>query len=398
MSREIRKCEPDDSEKIWELLSYSYGIPQSSRDGFLKKFEIIGCEFYIYERGDNTVATARAIPFEQNIRGIMKPMIGSAMVASSPEHRMKGYVKELVLGILRNARVEGVATSTLYPFKDIFYMRMGYTKMHPVSVLQIDPRTLSRIVMPHGYSVSREHGDTAFEAWRTIHEEAVGEIHGAVRRNDTRWKEITADYNGHVVIARNSEGKPEGVVAYTIKGYGEGYSWAPTGEVSIKDIHWTTLPGRDCILNYLHRHSDQVVKMEVIVSQWSDDYYHWLHNIHTPNLRAHTISMARIVGVENALTGIPVRGEGTVALEVVDGQVPENSGVYRITCSDGILDVVLTQEPPDANLTIEGLTSLLYGSLNHAQLRSLGWFNGSAMADKIFEWVSKSSYWLTEEF
>ncbi|MFW9920330.1 MAG: enhanced intracellular survival protein Eis [Candidatus Thorarchaeota archaeon] len=397
MSGQLKKCNTDDKEEIWDLVSYAYGVPETSREGFLERLDIISKEFYIYKVDDVPVAAARMLPFKQNIRGLLKPMGGIGMVASSPEHRRMGYVHELMIAILKELKKQGYATSTLYPFKDTFYMAVGYTKMPMSRILEVDPRTLSGVSMPEGYSVKRESGDDVFKLWREIHEGMVLETHGAVMRNDDRWMERTSAFRAKAAVARNSSGKPEGIMTFGIKGYGDGHAWSEPGQLSIGDFHWTSIEARNAILNFIFRHADQITKVNILINSRTDDYYHWLTNIHTPTLKSGIFNMARIVDIQTAFSEMRTEKEGNLKLRVVDKQLDSNSSGYEFISQGGNLQVETTKEEPTTKISIEGLTAVLYGTLNEAQLRRLGWLSGES-PELMFNWFGSATPWLTEDF
>jgi len=397
MGESVRRYTSDDKDAIWNLLSYAYSIPETSRESFLERLDLIGSEFFLNEVDGVSVAVARVLEFEQNIRGVLKPMGGIGMVASSPEHRRLGYTHGLMLSIFKNLRKNGYAISTLYPFKDSFYGEIGYVKMPPSRTLEFNPNSLSDIQMPDGYQVKREEGEEMLKIRRIMHDAMVLRTHGAVKRSDRRWEEMTKNFSLKAVVARNSDGKPEAVMIYSIKGYGEGHAWAETGQVNIIEFTWTSLEGRDAILNFLYKHADQVMKVTMVISTTSDDYYHWLSNIHTPTMKSNIVSMARILDIEKSLSELPATHSGRTVLNVVDHQIKENNGFFEIFDENNALYVKKTKGPAKTSTRIEGLTSILYGTLNEQQLRRLGWLEGESPQD-LFKWFPAMTPWLTESF
>ena len=141
MVGQIRQCNPEDNETIWKLVSYAYGAPESVHEKFIERLNLIGKEFFLSEVDGNAVALARVLDLEQNVRGLLKPMAGIGMVASAPEFRRLGYTYDLLRGIFESIKQNGVAVSTLYPFKDTFYEKIGYAKMPPALTLEVNPNS-----------------------------------------------------------------------------------------------------------------------------------------------------------------------------------------------------------------------------------------------------------------
>lgn len=397
MANIIRPCSEEDIESIVKLATYSYSIPEPSHERYREILKTIYQEFYIHLCDDIPTAAARVHPFKQNIRGLMKPMAGIGMVCSAPEYRRQGFVHDMMLKILSDLNSEGYATTTLYPFKDRFYGSLGYAKMPPTQMLEVNPKSFADISRPLGYTVMREEGESAIDAWRKLHLHVIREYHGAVERSENRWHEKTSAIKSKIVVARSPQGKPEGFMFYSIKGYGEGHSWAETGEISIIEFLWSTLEGRDALFSYLYGHADQIVKARMVVSPRTSDYYHWISDIHTPKTTGNIVSMARIINVEESFKGLSAKLDGEVLIEVTDAQCKWNNGTYKFRCNQGALDVVKVDESSSASLTIEGITSLLYGTLDQNQLKQLGWLRGN-LPTELIQWFPKETPWLSEDF
>ncbi|MHA1907795.1 MAG: GNAT family N-acetyltransferase [Candidatus Thorarchaeota archaeon] len=415
MPSNVRLCNKEDIEAIVELSGYAYSIPDASFENFREKWDDIFKEFYLNEVDGIPVASARMIPLIQNIRGSMKSMGAIGFIAGSPEYRRKGYVRELMLKMLEDIRAKNYSVSCLYPFKDSFYGAMGYVKMPPTQNLEFDPVNLACISMSEGYSASRETGDEAQAVWREFHDSTSERIHGAAKRRNTRWKEYTAKFNRKIVIARNGEGQAEGVMVYSIKGYGEGHAWTDPGEMNIGEMHWLSLEGRDTLLHYIYGHADQIKKVKYQISSVSEDYYQWLCNYHTPTISSRIISMARIIDVKSSLQGLRVYTPGSLTLRITDSHFEWNNNVFRIFEEDGVLRVEESQETTETTLTIEGLTAILYGTLSPKQLNRLGWlqgdvhqFTGKSVTTEdgkkyrgilyLDDWFPRTTPWLTEDF
>ncbi|MBE0526878.1 MAG: GNAT family N-acetyltransferase, partial [Candidatus Thorarchaeota archaeon] len=151
MTNIIRPCTEEDIESILQLTAYSYSIPEASLERFRENLKNINQEFYIHLCDNIPTAAARVLPFKQNIRGLMKRMAGIGMVCSAPEYRRQGFVRDMMLKILNDLNLEGYATTTLYPFKDMFYESLGYAKMPPTQMLEINPKNFAHIAKPLGY-------------------------------------------------------------------------------------------------------------------------------------------------------------------------------------------------------------------------------------------------------
>ena len=74
------------------------------------------------------------------------------------------------------------------------------------------------------------------------------------------------------------------------------------------------------------------------------------------------MGMARIVNVERALMLAKARGQGELALEISDGQIPENDGRFLVSYADGhVLSVERTDREPDMVMGVGDFSRLLIG-------------------------------------
>jgi ribosomal protein S18 acetylase RimI-like enzyme len=91
-----------------------------------------GPEVERFDRGlyrpdsDDPVAVAGWHDFRARIRGEYHRLGGVALVATPPEHRRQGHVRELMRRMVGELGAEGVGLSALWPFKRSFYRRLGW--------------------------------------------------------------------------------------------------------------------------------------------------------------------------------------------------------------------------------------------------------------------------------
>ncbi len=393
----IRRATPDDADAYLRIAGYAYSFPDQAGEKAKERFVASYDEYYFAEEDGTPIATARLLPFQQNVRGTWKKMGGIGMVACSPEYRRRGHTREMILKMLTDMQAEDYAVSCLYPFKDTFYMALGYVKMPPTGGLEFEPSQLRSKAYPAGYSVKRIEGPDGHKAWSILHASAVEQIHGAVRRSEKRWTELTKYMKGKIAVAYGPDNKPAGVMVYGIKGFGQGHDWAETGRINVLEMFWSDYAARDALFAFLFMHSDQIVKVTLPGSPVYDDYYHWIEEIHSPSMTTRMLPMSRIVSIEEALSGLSVKQDGAATIEVQDPLLKSNNGSYAISGSDGRLNVSRTKKKADVSMTIDGLTALLYGTLFPEQAEVLGWISGH-VPEILAEWLPRATPWLTEDF
>jgi predicted N-acetyltransferase YhbS len=339
-----------------------------------------GTATLVAQDGDETLATASVIPMRQNVRGTVYPMAGVASVAAHPLARRQGHVRTLLTRLLAEHRDEGYVVSALYPFRPSFYARFGYVGLPPSRTVTFSPADLGellRIDLPgevgwqrigDGYDdfrdfvnrlSTRRHGFAVFPDYRDVR----------LRDDDEQWL-ATARLDGEVI----------GAVCYRIEAHG--------GRLVAEDLLAATPLGRTLLLGFFARHVDQVAGISARVAP--DDMPElWATDLatHTETRVAFPTSaapMARVLSVAG-LTGL-ASGPGRVDVTVVDD--PFIAGGYLLDGGGGQLDVRAGRDlgpaaTPAATLTAAGLSALVYGVLDPAELplRGLGAVPEAAAAE-----------------
>ena len=397
---EIRKATEGDAEGTGELLVYCYDMPRGAIERFVERFNKVKEEFYSVIEEEEVVGSARIIPFEQNIRGSWKKMGGIAIVTSAPEVRMKGYIRELMHHMFKEMYEAGQAFSALYPFKDSYYARFGYVNALPQYKLEFDPKQMRKWKkIPEGYSIKRYNAENGWKILREVQEKAVEKIHGGVKRPTTRWEELMGRYPGWIIVAYNPEGEAEGAMMCNLKGFGnEVFGPGVIGEMNIAGNYWLTLKARHTLFQYIYTHTDQTVKTSLPVNPNEANYYSWIENYVKPKVDVYMVNMGRIIDVVKCIEGIEVKEEGKVKMKITDPICEWNNKTVEITNKEGKLTVEETTEE-EIEMTIEGLTALVYGVMPIEEIEYNSWMNGGEKArEKLREWFPRKDPWMVEDF
>jgi len=83
--------------------------------------------------------------FTVRFDGHLVKMGGIGGVATLPEYRYGGAVKETLRAILKDAREHGEVFSSLYPFSHEFYRKAGYEMFSPIVEYQFPPASVKSL-------------------------------------------------------------------------------------------------------------------------------------------------------------------------------------------------------------------------------------------------------------
>jgi predicted acetyltransferase len=388
----------DDFEAIAELERYAYDLPPDYMEMAKDRFPLSYDEHFLVEEDGKIVATTRLVELEQNIRQTWKKMGGVSMVATAPEARKRGHYSRLMNHMNEYMRDNGFATSVLYPFKDTFYGAFGYVNCAPMLRVVANPVHLKRWKLPSGYAVERMSYGDALEHYKKVQIKLGEKTHGATRRSSKRWEELSIGTKSNVAVAFGPDGSPKGIMISQHKGYANLYGNDDMGQMRVREWLWTNIDARSALLNYIHLHSDQILKVEIPVNPFSDDYYQWIEGRNIMEVRTGLTFMARCVSVPEALEGLPASREGSATIHVEDSLCEWNNQTFQVEAKGGQLGVQpLGNDKAETTVSIEGVSALIYGTTTAHELVPYGWIRG-AIPEVFLDWFPRKYVWMYENY
>jgi predicted acetyltransferase len=300
----------------------------------------------------------------QNVRGKIYPNAGVWGVTTHPAGRRSGYARQLLTQLLQTIHEADMAFSTLYPFRESFYDRLGYTTFPHPRVATIPTSTFQPLLKTRleGH-VERLSIAEGFESYRTYLRKQLSKIHGMSLASDLSAEETKTSDSVWLAVAL-IDNEPHGMMTYSIKGNGD--------NMLVPTFHYDDSQGKYLLLEWFARHIDQVKEIELRLKPW-EVLETWLPDVDfTISLR--DAPMARLLNIHK-IDGMQ-SGPGSFSAQISDPQCPWNNGRYLFETSDGILHVSPTQQA-QCELTIQGITALLYGTHDPETFAIRGWGNPS---------------------
>jgi predicted acetyltransferase len=146
--------------------------------------------------------------------------------------------------------------------------------------------------------------------------------------------------------------------------------------MKIRDFYYSNSLGKYLLLQFIAVHGDQVKEIHMInihpddhPETWINDTF-WGANGKIINREWVPTCMGRIIQVES-MTGIDV-GEGNISIKVTDQYCDWNNKIFKLESENGILSVSEIDEY-DCEVTIQGLSAIIYGSYNLDDFEYKGW-------------------------
>ncbi|MGB3327846.1 MAG: GNAT family N-acetyltransferase [Thermomicrobiales bacterium] len=352
------------------IADYAFGkspeAPDAQRHAAMLKYGT-DSRFFTALAGDRPQATATIHAMTENIRGTVMPMGGIGGVASLPSGRRQGHVRNLFVTLFAEMKADGQAVSTLYPFRESFYERLGYATFTAPRYVTFNPANLASVVrMPKPGRVEQLPLSEGWETLRTFIEGYQQGVHGFALRDRAHDIRNQDENTAWVAFAYDPDDTIVGAMLFRITGY--------TERMEVLALLPTTTAARYLLLDWIGRHVDQVSTASVRIA--SDDYAElWVRDleetISTADKVAWPAPMGRVIDVLG-LTGIGA-GEGEIVLDITDDYATWNTGRYRFTGQGGTLAVEKVEAEAAAAITIQGLSSLVFTGQNPADFPFRGW-------------------------
>lgn len=364
---EIRRVQGDEATDAWlPLGAYAFRetppLPDRQEWERFVQHYTDPLQLMLFEDGKPVASAARNC-MTQNVRGTLYPAGGLWGVAVHPAGRRKGYARRIVVEMLAAMHAEGSAVTTLYPFRESFYARLGYTRFPRPRMASFAPQPLLPLLSMELDGtvelVAIKDGADRFmdylEAYQRRHhglglfsrEQTVGEL----REENKLWLALAW-----------IDGRVAGAMTYENKG--------DPRRMIVRNFYYDDYRGRYLLLEWCARHIDQIQEIEVkLAPEEQPDL--WMEDLN-PQFRAGYAPMGRVLDVAR-LGGMAV-GPGSVTMRIRDEQCPWNEGSFRFASLEGRLHVEAAgAADAECELTSQALAALIFGTHEPETFALRGW-------------------------
>lgn len=363
---EIRVLPKQDVEKAIALWQYCFQDPEA----FTRWFFANRAEEVLIAGQDDIATMAVTAPVRFSARGEARKGYMVSGIATAPEHRGRGFMREFMPRIHEHMVERGAAMAGLYPFDYGFYEKFGWAICSDCLCVRLPLKRLPAARLSGEFSIHSllpaAEGDLA-----QIYQQCFSKRSGHVLRDAAfftlRLEELRLD-DGFAALYRRG-GALEGYLLYRFEGK----------TIVVEEFGALTHQARADILTFLAGHSSSMEEASWL-SPPDDPMWRMI-----PDARgAATIepySMLRILDVANTLNGLPC-GEGELILEVLDPHAAWNVGNWLLKGVQGRLMVERTAKQAAASISINQLTQWVVGYHSAGELRDMGAIS-SAVASQM---------------
>ena len=351
---------------------------------------------------DNDKLMARIINnhYDFNLDGKAVKTGGIGGVATYPEYRETGAIREIFKALLLEAYKNGEVLSALYPFNHKFYRKFGYEVLPFRNEYKMHPNVLKdyhSLAAEEKCEVRRWQAGEDVKDFLDVYNQFAPGFNLSALRTEEMMKEHLKYENEYVdrrfsyIFSR--DGMP---VAYLI--FKDEFN-PQAAVLKVEECAWTCRAGFNSILNFLSRFSADYGSIVLPLPKGLD----LLKIIHAPNayeIEKHTCQhfMVRVMNVLKLFEVIRKPADCDFTIKVEDDLIKENNLTLRVLADKvevlagagmgaGTDSGLTNVSKPDIELDIRALSQLALGCTNiyEAALRSDVTINGNEeMLRRVF--------------
>ncbi|HDR4590409.1 GNAT family N-acetyltransferase [Bacillus cereus] len=329
-------------------------------------------EVYGIMEGNDLAAKLHLIPFHIYIGKEKFKMGGVAGVATYPEYRRSGYVKELLQHSLQTMKKDGYTVSMLHPFAVSFYRKYGWELCANLLVCHM---TKSDLVMKKQVigTVKRFNKENHSEEVEKLYETFAERFSGMLVRNEKWWLQAVYD-DLTLAIYYDKNQTAAGYMLYKIENY----------KMTVDEFVPLHNEARKGLWNFICQHDSMIKELEMTVSENEQ----LLYTLQEPRVKTEIkpYFMGRIVDVEQFLKQYELNWNNVqqeVILHITDSFAQWNNITVRIANHE----ITIIEEPIDKGikLDINALSTILFGYKRPLELNELELISGSEEEIRAFE-------------
>lgn len=320
---------------------------------------------------DNLIAVASAIDFSMRYAEQDVSMSGIQGVATLPEFRRRGAIRHMLREMLYAERQRGCVFSYLHPFSYAYYQKFGYGFGSRRIRAAIPMDLLRELEVTVAFHHCR---DNDLADIRYIYSRFISSTNGPVIRGNDRWQQlINKDpyLNGDLTyIAYDEKEQPQ---AYIMLQDRIKINNKDKKALVIRDWACSSMRYFLELLAFLQNFASEYRIVEILMPEHIDLEMIFSEMISVQR-QLESFGQVRLLNVPEALellgkpAGLP---DFSFSLQVIDDYIPANSGVYKVNLGAEGNTVRFSadlNQNYDIKLTINSLSSMLYGSLSLQEL------------------------------
>lgn len=329
-------------------------------------------EIYGIMEGEDLAAKLHLIPFHIYIGKEKFKMGGVAGVATYPEYRRSGYVKELLQHSLQIMKKDGYTVSMLHPFAVSYYRKYGWELCANLVTCHMTKSDLVMKKQVNG-TVKRFNKEKHPEEVEKLYEVFAERFSGMLVREKNWWLQAVYD-DLTLAIYYDENKRAAGYMLYKIENY----------KMTVEEFVPLRNEARNGLWNFICQHDSMIKELEMTVSENEP----LLYSLQEPRVKTEIkpYFMGRIVDVEQFLKQYELNWNNVqqeVILHITDAFAPWNNVTVRLANHE--ITIVEETTEKGIKLDINALSAIMFGYKRPLELNELELISGSDEAIRSIE-------------
>ncbi|HFK1546551.1 GNAT family N-acetyltransferase [Bacillus albus] len=330
-------------------------------------------EIYGIMEGEDLAAKLHLIPFHIYIGKEKYKMGGVAGVATYPEYRRSGYVKELLQHSLQTMKKDGYTVSMLHPFAVAFYRKYGWELCANLLICHMTKSDLVMKKQVNG-TVKRFSKENHPEEVEKLYETFAERFSGMLVRDEKWWLQTVYD-DLTLAIYYDKNKTASGYMLYKVE----------NSKMTVEEFVPLHNEARNGLWNFICQHDSMIKELEMTVSENEP----LLYTLQEPRVKAEIkpYFMSRIVDVEQFFKQYEFNWNDVqqeLIFHITDSFAPWNNVSVRLANHE---ITIMKEETIDKGikLDINALSTIMFGYKRPLQLNELELISGSEEEIQAFE-------------
>jgi predicted acetyltransferase len=391
---EIRAMTEDEKAERSRVTSYAFADTRTEEERNALP-DVLLPEWTTCAFVDGRLATSfGAYPFTVRLNGAPVAMAGVTAVATLPEFRRRGLLRQVMVRSLGEQRDRGQSLAILWASLGAIYQRYGYGLASTHASYRIDPRDIrfNDPVRPVGQvrlmdaAEARPHLEAVYKAF-------AGPRNLMIHRAPVVWDirlPRPGVANPRVGVYFDEAGEARGYAVYDLKPDPE-IGFGRSQLVSVSDAAHLDLDAQRGLWEFFAAH-DLVRSVEWQQVPEDDPIPHLLAEPNELHRRTGAAIWMRVTDVEAALRQRPYGDDGVLTIRVVDPLCDWNAGVFSVETAEGATEVSRAGGDADLTLPVAALAVLVAGHRSAGQLARAGLVAGAAKALRVADALFATTY------
>ena len=363
----IRKYTDKDFNELRKILAVCFGTANDNTDEEeiqrIKNDKSLRSRHYfnrylVFDDEGNMTSTINLVPYNAYFDKSVVKVTGVGGVASLPQYRNKGAIRECFSKAFTEMYDEGCAFSFLYGFSTAYYKKFGYAMACDLNDWKIKIHRIYPCNTKGSYELIS--GDAS--GLKVVYDEMCKRFSMLAKRQDEDWlvykKRDYAKDKVYTYLYRDENGVPKSFFTYKTEADG----WDNTIDMG-ENVYFYDKEGFGAILDfaislkgnfhYLKMSFPTDAKVDTILLEHA-------YSAITKNYRCN--GMARCINLKAVLENAEFCGSGKAIIKINDNMISQNDGIWAIEFKNGcLMSLDKTDEKPYAEMDIETFTSLILG-------------------------------------